>query len=442
MNYLAKEGLVGKVISSHVGMGRLFGKMCSENRFPVFALPLGIYNHVLETGSSKDIGYLSHVGLKTTSDPRIDACCQNEMAKKEKPIVELLNLNQQETLLYHSLFLNVAFIKASFADKEGNVSLKNEPIIGEQLLLACNAHNNGGIVIVEVEQIVPHIKAKDVLINQKLVDYVILRKTSPKDLKNEYNIPVYRPELTGEKMIQLSSIKKIPLDIKKLCALRAFQELKKGDVINLGIGMPEYVANVINEKKMINDFNLSVETGHFGGVPSKGIIFGININPVSIISTLNTFLLYDGGFLDAAVLGMGEVDCEGNVNVSNFGNRLTGPGGFINITQNTKLVIFLGTFAVGAKEEIIDHQLKIIEEGKTTKFVKKVNQITFSGKEAIINNQKVLYITERGLFELTDDGLELKEIVKGIDLEKDILAKMAFRPIIKDIKYYQDDLFN
>ncbi len=433
MNMLAKKGLVGKAICAHLGMGKVFGNAIGKNEFPAFAVPLGVINHLYRAIAGGEIGLVTKIGLNTFADPRIEGCRANEKAKKLEPIVELVTIDGQTQLFYKSFPINVAVIKATFADEEGNISLEHEAVIGEQYNMAIAAHNSGGIVIVQVEKIVPKntLRARNVLIHSSLVDYVVVSK--PDTSLGEYNMPVYRPEITGDKRIALESIKSKPLDNRKICGRRSAMELRKGYVVNLGVGMPDSVANVCAEEGISDDIFLSVESGPTGGVPIGGVAFGGAINPDSVISTAEQFDAYNGGSLNMAVLGLAEVDENGNVNVSKFGPRVTGPGGFINITQNTKKVIFMGTFTAGhLKEEIKDNKLHILEEGQTKKFVKKVEQITFSAQNALDNNQEILYVTERAVFRLTGLGLELIEIAPGIDLQKDILKQMEFKPLIAD----------
>ena len=431
MNMLAKPGLVGKAICAHLGMGRVFGNAIGENQFPAFAVPLGVINHLYRAIAGHEIGIITHIGLNTFADPRIEGCCANEKAKKLKPLVELININGKEQLLYKSFPINVAVIKATYADEEGNISLEHEAVIGEQYNMAIAAHNSGGIVIVQVEKIVPKdsLRARNVLIHSSIVDYILVAE--PDLSLGDYNIPVYRPEITGDKKIPLEDIKIRPLDNRKVCGRRSAMELRKGYVVNLGVGMPDSVANACAEEGVSDDIFLSVESGPTGGVPIGGVAFGGAINPESVIPTAEQFDAYNGGSLDMAILGLAEVDEEGNVNVSKFGTRVTGPGGFINITQSTKKVVFMGTFTAGKlKEEIKDGKVNILNEGTNKKFVKKVQQITFSAKNAIKNKQEILYVTERAVFKLTEKGPELIEIAPGIDLEKDILNEMEFKPQI------------
>ena len=433
MNMLAKKGLVGKAICAHLGMGKVFGNAIGNNEFPAFAVPLGVMNHLYRAIAGHEVGVVTHIGLNTFADPRIEGCCANLKAKKLKPIVEVVNLGGKENLFYHSFKVDVALIKASYADENGNISFQEEGIIGEQYNMAIAAHNSGGIVIVEVKDIkkAGSLRARNVLIHSSIVDYVVVNE--PTRELGEYNIPFYRPELTGDKKIKLEDIKIRPLDERKICGRRSALELKKGDVINLGVGMPDSVANACAEEGISDNIFLSVESGPTGGVPIGGVVFGASINPDSVIPTAEQFDAYNGGSLNMAIVGLAEVDKYGNVNVSKFGTRVTGPGGFINITQSTKKIIFMGTFtAVNLEEKVEDGKLVIVHEGEKHKFVDKAEQITFSAKEAVKNKQVILYVTERCVFKLTEKGIMLTEIAPGIDLEKDILSNMSFKPLISD----------
>ncbi len=444
MNMLSADGLVGKAICAHLGMGKVFGNAIGENKFPAFAVPLGVLNHLLRAQAGHEPGIITHIGLDTFADPRINGCCANELAQKEEPIVEIMKIKNKDYLFYKTFPINVALLKATYADTKGNISFEHEAVIGEQYNMAIAAHNSGGIVIVQVEDIKEFgtLKAKDVLIHNKLVDYVVVAK--PNEALGEYNLPKYRPELTGEKRIPLTEIPKAPLNERKICGRRAAFELKKGYVINLGVGMPDIVGKVAAEEGFLDSLTLSLECGPLGGMPIGGVAFGASINPESIISTAETFDLYNGGFLDMAILGLAEVSQNGDVNVSAFGKRITGPGGFINITQSTKKIVFMGTFMAGDLEiDIKNQKLNILKEGTKNKFVNQVEQITFSGKNALKNNIDVLYVTERAVFKLTKGGLELIEIAPGINLEKDILAHMEFKPIIsKNLKFMPESIFN
>lgn len=441
-NNLAVDGLVGTAICSHLGRGKLFGTAVVQNKFAAYTIPLGVYGHLLRAIAGKKVGVITPIGLNTYCDPRISGCRSNEKCNTD--IVELIKVDGKEQLLYKSFPINVAFIKASYADIDGNVTLMHEPVIGEQKELASATHNSGGIVICEVDKILPKnsILPKNVDIFKKLVDYVVIAK---KDYSlGDYNFPVFKPELIGEKIVKPNEITPMQLNERKICGRRACMELKKDDIVNLGIGMPDSVGVIAAEEGFSKNIYISIETGVFGGVPVYGSLFGAAINPISLYSTCDIFDLYDGGIIDVSVLGLAEVDKYGNVNVSKINSRSTGPGGFINITQCSKKVIFIGTFtAKGLEVEIKDNKLNIIKEGVIKKFKKSVEQITFSSKYSLKTNQDTLYITERAVFKINKEGfLELIEIAPGIDLEKDIISQMEFTPkISKDLKLMNISLF-
>lgn len=442
MNCFAEDGMVSKAICAHLGMGKKFGIAVGENKFPAYGIPLGVYTHLLRAQAGRKPGVLTHIGLNTFVDPRIEGSCANEKAKALPPIVELKVIDGKEMLFYKTFPIDVAIIKATYADTKGNISLEWEAIIGEQFHLAAAAKSSGGIVIVQVEKIVDYgtLKSKDVLIPGFLVDYVVIAK--PDKTKGDFNLPYHNASLVGKKRIELDSIEACPLNERKICARRAALELSKNVLVNLGVGMPELVASVCNEENCIKDITLSVETGITGGVAKSGVAFGVAYNADSIIGDAQMFDLYDGGLLDMAVLGLAEVDKLGNVNVSKFGKRVTGPGGFINITQNAKKIVFIGTFTSGGlKISTKKGNLQIDQEGAKKKFVEKVEQITFSAQNAIKNKQEILYVTERAVFTLTKNGLKLREIAPGITL-KEVLSQMDFKPIVsKNLKTMDTRLF-
>ena len=443
MNMLAKPGLVGRAVCAHLGQGRVFGNAIGSNQFPAFAVPLGVINHLYRAIAGNEVGVLTHIGLNTFADPRVDGCRANERARELDPIVELVEIGGRENLLYRSFPIQVALLKATYADENGNISLEEEGVIGEQYNMAIATHNSGGIVIVQVKQIRPasSFRARNVLIHSSYVDYVVVAE--PDLSLGEYNLPVYRPEISGDVRIKTEDIVIRSLDNRKVCGRRSAMELRKGDVINLGVGMPDSVANVAAEEGFSDQIYLSVESGTTGGVPTGGIAFGAAVNPDSVISTAQQFDAYNGGSLDMGIVGLAQVDREGNVNVSKFGTRVTGPGGFINITQSTRKVVFMGTFtAVGLKEEIRDGKVVILKEGSSRKFVDRVEQITFSGKNAVATGQEILYVTERAVFRLTENGPTLTEIAPGVDLKRDILDQMDFTPqISEDLKEMDPRIF-
>ena len=332
------------------------------------------------------LGILTHVGLHTFCDPRLEGCKANKITKED--IVKLVTVDGEEQLFYKTYPIQVALIKATYADEDGNVTLIHEPIIGEQVessfcrpCMRWNCHLRSRKNSSKRKH-----QTKRSRHFKKMVDYVVVTKQD--ESLGDYNFPIYRPELIGEKKVEPQELQVMPLSNRKICGRRACLELKKDDIVNLGIGMPRLCRSYAAEEGGSKDIIISIETGVFGGVPVYGQSFGAAINPISLYSTTNMFDLYDGGILDVAVLGLAEVDRTGNVNVSKLGGRMAGPGGFINITQNTKKVIFIGTFTGGRlKETIKDGKLIIDQEGSYIKFKKEVAQVTFSSRYARKKNK-------------------------------------------------------
>lgn len=434
MSRLHAEGLLGTIITAHLGNAPDIAALVGENKIAGYILPFGVIMHLLRAIAGKKPGVLTSVGLGTYADPRNEGCRANEKAVKQgRQVVKLLTVDEEEFLYYPSFKIDLCIIRGTYADTSGSVSMKHEALSESQLEMAAAVHNNGGIVIVQVEDIVElnTLPAKEVHIHSSLVDYVV--KASPEYHMQSYAFPRYHPELTGEERCPVSAIQPMELDLRKVIARRAAMELEPNCLINLGIGLPSGVGNVANEERIASHVTLSLESGPIGGVPVEGLGFGSSVNPEAIYGIPDTFDLYDGGVLDITFLGAAEVDQEGNVNVSKFGTSCTGPGGFINISQNTPRVYFMMAFTSGQSDiTVCDGKLQIRSDGSGTKFVKKVNQITFSGKYAKKKGQEIFYITERAVFRLMPQGITLIEVAPGIDIEKDVLAHMEFRPIVAE----------
>ncbi|MCD8155481.1 MAG: 3-oxoacid CoA-transferase [Clostridiales bacterium] len=433
MNRVSIPGMTACVIAAHLANCVKLGKTVGRNEIPAYVIPLGVVAHLMRAIAAGEPGVASHVGIHTLADPRNDGCCSNQAAKDMgREIVKLIDVAGRECLFYPAFPIHAAFIRATYADEDGNLSFDHEALTGMELEMALAAHNSGGIVIAQVEKIVRRdtLAPKSVRIHRKFVDYVVVAK--PEFHHQGYATDEYRAELTGEIQIPTNTLAPLPFDTRKIATRRAVMELKPGMIINLGIGMPSGVGAVANEEG-ITDTILSLESGPVGGVPVAGVGFAASVNAESIMALADTFDFYDGGGLDMTCLGAAEIDRMGNVNVSSFNGRCTGPGGFINISQSTPEVVFLFAFTAGKCEiEAKDGRLNIRKDGKPVKFVNKVEQVTFSAQYAIESGQTVLYVTERAVFRLTKDGLMLTEIAPGVDLEKDILGQMAFRPLIAD----------
>lgn len=428
-NMLAHEGLLKRIVGGHFGLVPQLQKMIAENKVEGYNLPLGTIGHLYRDIAGGRLGTLTHVGLKTFVDPRLQGGKMNERTTED--IVELVNICGEERLLYKAQHFDVAFLRATVCDEDGNYTMDKEASALESLALAEAVHNNGGKVIVQAETIVQTgtLDARKVKVPGILVDAIV--QSVPENHMQTY-VSQYNPAFSGECRIPVDSMKPMPLNERKIIARRSAMELIPGAVINLGIGVPEGISNVANEEGLPG-LKLTVEAGGIGGFPSGGNAFGAVTNPDCIIDLPSMFDFYDGGGLNQAFLGLAQCDRFGNINVSRFGPKIAGCGGFINITQNTKNVVYCGTFTAGGlKVEVKDGKLNILQEGRVKKFIQDVEQVTFSAEYAKENGQNVMYITERAVFVLLDGILTLTEIAPGIDLEKDILQQMEFKPAIAD----------
>ncbi|QGU94238.1 acyl CoA:acetate/3-ketoacid CoA transferase [Clostridium bovifaecis] len=441
LNHLGHEGLVAKVIGGHWGLAPKLQKLALENKVEAYNLPQGTISQLMRDIAAGKIGTITHVGLKTFVDPRLEGGKLN--AKTTEDIVKVVNIEGQERLLYKAFPINVALLRGSYADERGNISLEKEVATVEVLSMAQAAKNSGGKVIVQVNKIVSNgsLDPKLVKIPGIYVDAIVV--VGEGEASWQTFGEQFKPEYCGETTIPLSDIQPAELSERKLIARRAAMELPKNAAVNLGIGMPEVVAMVANEEGIGDSMTLTVEAGPVGGVPLGGLNFGGAINAEAVLDQPYQFDFYDGGGLDVAFLGLAQCDIKGNINVSKFGPKIAGCGGFINITQNAKKVVYCGTFTAGGLEvKAEDGKLVIVKEGKVKKFISEVEQVTFSGDYAKEVGQPVLYITERAVFELRKEGLVLTEIAPGVDLQKDVLDQMAFAPIVaEDLKLMDERIF-
>ena len=426
--HFAHEGLLKRYIAGHWATVPALQKMALENKMEAYNVSQGALCHLFRDIAAHRPGCFTKVGLGTFIDPRNGGGKVNDVTKED--IIELVNIKGQDYLFYPAFPINVALIRGTYADESGNISFEKEvsPLEGTSVCQAVK--NSGGIVVVQVEKLVKAgtLDPRLVKVPGIYVDYVVV--ADPKDHQQTLDCD-YDPALSGEMRNPDVAPEPLPLSAKKIIGRRGAVELEKDVAVNLGVGAPEYVASVANEEGIGDFMTLTVEGGAVGGVPAGGIRFGSAYNADALLDQGYQFDFYDGGGLDLCYLGLAECDPHGSINVSRFGPRIAGCGGFINITQCTPKVFFCGTFTAGGlKVKVEDGKVVIAQEGKNKKFVKSVEQVTFNGDIANKNGQHVMYITERFVFVLKEDGLHLTEIAPGIDLQTQILDQMEFEPII------------
>jgi propionate CoA-transferase len=435
LNHLAHEGLIRRVIGGHWGLVPRLGKLAIKNKIEAYNFPQGVICQLLRDIAAGRPGCITHVGLGTFIDPIHQGGRLNALTTE--PLVERVELGGRTWLFYKSFPVHAGLIRATAADPLGNLVMDDEAIIGEVLPIAQAVHNCGGTVIAQVRRLLDHpARPKDVRVPGILVDRIVLAEPHEHEqtFAESFNPTYCSPRVDGDGEDIFLRGGSLPLSERRIIAARACDELTVGAIANLGIGMPEGIARIAAERGLLERVTLTVESGPIGGMPAGGLSFGAAYHPQAIVDQPAQFDFYDGGGLDFAALGAAQIDEQGNVNVSQFGTRLAGVGGFVNISQNARRLVFCGTFTSGGLEIAVENgQLRIVREGQISKFMKTVEQVSFSGQTARTARQEVRYVTERAVFQLTPEGVELIEVAPGIDLQKQVLALMAFRPLMRHV---------
>jgi acyl CoA:acetate/3-ketoacid CoA transferase len=426
MNCFAHEGMVKRVIGGHWVWSPRMQELARADKIEAYVLPGGVVMQLWREIAAGRPGLFTHVGLGTFVDPRIDGGRMNNAAKED--LVELVNIGGRELLRYKPFPVHVALIRGSYGDATGNISLDQEPANLDIYAVAAAAHNSGGKVIAQVRTAVETgtLPARAVRVPGALVDAVVI---DPGQAMS-YDI-VYDPTMSGERHGPVPAEPPQPFTVRQAIAQRAAAELRAGAVINYGFGIPDGVAKLVAARGELDRYYQTIEHGTYGGTLLDGTLFGYARNPSAMIDAPSQFDFYSGGGLDIAFLGFGELDAAGNVNVSKLGGLTVGPGGFIDIAQNARKVVFCGTFdAKGTEIATGDGRLRVIRQGEIRKLVATVEQITFSGREALRHGQEVIYVTERAVFRLDPEGLVLTEVAPGVDMRRDVLERMDFMPLI------------
>ncbi len=406
----AHEGMTRRVIASAFPpfQDANIMPMILDNRIAGYNLPMGVlYSLVREIGAGRP-GVLTDVGLGTFVDPRLGGGKLNDRAAED--LVERVAFDGRELLFYRSFPIDVALLKATTADTHGNLTMEKEPLTLGVLSLAAAAKASGGRVFAQVERVVDRhtLDARLVAVPGELVDGVV---TAPDARQSD--AARHDPTITGEVVATLDR-PPVPEGPGRVILSRAAAFLHDGWFVNLGVGLPGDIPRLLREAGCEDRVSVSTEHGAIGGLPTRLPTFGAHVNPESIIDPNDTFNLYTGGALDAAFLGLAEVDGEGNLNVSRFAGRLVGVGGFIDITARTPRIYICGNFAAGGAEVVVaDGRLRIVREGAKKKLVRAVEHLTFAGRAALARGQTLTMITERGLFRCIDAGWLLAEVARA-----------------------------
>ena len=427
-SHLAHEGLLKRAVTSALVDSPGLVRLAAADKIEAYTLPQGVLSQLMRDMAAGRPGLLTKTGLHTFVDPRQQGARQSPRTPPD--FVEVVNLVGEEWLFFKPVPVSVAFLRGTTADEDGNVTMEEEAVLGEMLAMAQATRRAGGIVIVQVKRLARRgaLRGKDVKIPGILVDFVVVDAEQRQTYATYYD-----PSYSGELRIPDGDIKSLPFGPRKVIVRRAAMELFPGAVCNLGAGVSTGLSTIAAEEGLLDAAILTNEQGLIGGAPIMGRDSGGGQNFAAMIEQPAQFDFYDGGGLDLAFLSFAEVDAEGNVNVSRFGDRIIGVGGFINISQNAKCVIFSGTLTAGDLDIAWEDGRTIIrKEGRHQKFVPQLEQICYRASMGRAWGQVALFVTERAVFRVGPRGLELIEIAPGLDPERDVISKMGFRPVVSN----------
>lgn len=432
-----REGAVDKLICGHFGAMLSTKKLVLEDRFEAYNLPLGCISHAIRAQAGGLPGALSKVGLDIFVDPNIDGPGINKISR-DTSLVKHVKVDNEEFLYYKLPKINIALIKGTAADSKGNISFDDMYMSGDALSICQAVKANHGKVIVQVDRIVSTpSRPRNTIIPGCMVDAIVKVDPEPRhaayeSLTGSFEIPYSQWQDWSDMLAKRTATKPEKNPAAKIIGKRASMELKPDDIVNIGIGIPENVSHFARLSGMLDQITLTVESGGVGGFPASGKVFGAMIGAASMNDMANQFDLYDNGGLDICFMGGLEVDRFGNVNSHRGPGAFSGIGGFANITAKTHTVVFCLTFntrGLDVSEE--NGVINIAKNGSIPKFVNIINSISFSAKRALVNKQRVLYVTERCVFELCSSGLRLIEVYPGVDARKDVLDLLPFDVEVK-----------
>lgn len=438
IQHLAHEGLVTRIIGSHWGLAPRWMQLISSDSVVAYCMPQGQLTHWLRSMAAGLHGHLTPVGLGTFIDPREEGGKMNNRTRKHPDLIKLVELLGTEYLWFEAVSIDWVFIRGTDADSMGNISAQEEAMKLELLPAVFAGRRWKGNVVAQVKRIVERgtIPPRQVEVPGVHIDYIV-RAGDPETQHRQTSSWMYDPNYSEIGFRTTETTGDVPdggIDVRRLIGRRAVFEVRANDIINVGTGIPNDVIGPELRRERVDDLvHLTVESGVYGGTPVGGVDFGISRNPDALIEHPYQFDFYNGRGVDITFMGFAEMDSEGNVNATKFGDRAAGAGGFIDITQSARRVVFLGTLtAQGLQVEGVGGQLRIIKDGSVSKCVERVQQVSFNGRLALKRDQSVAVVTERAVFRLGPDGWILEEVAPGIDLEGDVLAKMKFRPILSE----------